>query len=256
MKQLIYTKFALRSFRIISFICAIFISLAEIFAIINLHKNFSFFLQYRNFHNVILNFLVLIGLLIILVFPQKIGIMSFISFIYAYWIIIFQPNNYTGILMYFLGISLLFARGLMKKYKKIKLSILICLLYALCLTHLRFGIHNFFQYLLNTTGGILLLSLYIFFMQSYFRNVLVLEEKKLNIASYSKLTERDCRILQSIQKGIKYSVISKEENLSEGSLKNRLHIVFDTLEVGDKQGFISSYEDWELFFCPERPKNS
>ena len=85
-------------------------------------------------------------------------------------------------------------------------------------------------------------------MRGYYVNTIVLEEKKLNLALYPKLTERDCRILQKIQRGEKYVFIAKEEGLTEGSLKNRLHIVFDTLETGDKQGFLTYYSDWELYY--------
>ncbi len=77
-----------------------------------------------------------------------------------------------------------------------------------------------------------------------------IEDKKLNLASYYKLTERDCRILQKIQNGEKYSIIAKEVNITEGSLKNRLHFVFSTMETGDKQGFLSYYDDYELYFDP------
>lgn len=191
------------------------------------------------------------------IFPQKIGGLSCVAYLYAFSIIPAEPENYMGLLMYFLGTSLLIARGHLKKNRKKKLIILGLILILLCLTHLRFGFRIFINYFLGTTGGILVISLYTFFMNAYYANTLVYEEKKLNIANYPKLTERDCRILQKIQKGEKYSVIAKDENITEGSLKNRLHFVFDTMETGDKQGFLSYYDDWKLYYNPQtsEPKN-
>lgn len=188
------------------------------------------------------------------IFPQKFGGLSFIAYIYAFSIIIIEPENYMGFLMYFLGTSLLIARGHLKKNKKKKLTILGFILILLCLTHLRFGFKNFINYFVNLAGGILVISLYTFFIRGYYANTMVYEDKKLNIASFPKLTERDCRILQRIQKGEKYSVIARDENITEGSLKNRLHFVFSTMETGDKQGFLSYYDDYELFFESEDVK--
>ena len=39
--------------------------------------------------------------------------------------------------------------------------------------------------------------------------------------------------------------------MAEGSLKNRLHLVFTILKVTDRQGFMTFYEDYELFYDSE-----
>ena len=54
---------------------------------------------------------------------MKFGITSLISFCYSAMIIPFEQENYMGIMMYFLGVALLFVRGLMKKHTKVKLII-------------------------------------------------------------------------------------------------------------------------------------
>lgn len=45
------------------------------------------------------------------------------------------------------------------------------------------------------------MGLYTFFIYSYIQRILVQQDKKLNIASYNRLNERDCTILKRIQKG-------------------------------------------------------
>lgn len=250
--KLFYTKYALRSFRVISLICAFLLICVESGNLIVTLK-----IKHMDFYQLMTNITNILALCFFIgtsIFPQKFGGLSFIAYIYAFSIIIIEPENYMGFLMYFLGTSLLIARGHLKKNKKKKLTILGFILILLCLTHLRFGFKNFINYFVNLAGGILVISLYTFFIRGYYANTMVYEDKKLNIASFPKLTERDCRILQRIQKGEKYSVIARDENITEGSLKNRLHFVFSTMETGDKQGFLSYYDDYELFFESEDVK--
>lgn len=249
-----YTKYALRCFRLISISCALFLIITEIShfftgkAITNIIEK-----QPTDFYELmfrIFNFIVIVLFIVIAVFPKKIGLLSCTAFFYSFTIIPFEPRNYMGLLMYVLGISILLARGLMKNHKKTKLIILGCVYSALLLTHLRFGFHNFINYFVINAGGILVLALAIFFFHGYYLNTIMFEGKKLNLALYPKLNERDCRILQGIQKREKYSVIANNEGITEGTLKNRLHEVYNILECGDKQGFLSYYEDWELLFDP------
>lgn len=249
-----YTKYALRCFRIISIVCSILLLIIEPYniqyltrEISNLQESFPYSLLICDIINIITLFFFMFSTF----FPKKFGGLSIVAFLYATTLIIFEPENYMGILMFFLGTSLLFVRGLLKKHKKTKLILLGILLLVLCLTSLRFGVKVFLNYFITNLGGILVISIFIFFMRSYYANTLIYEDKKLNLASFPKLTERDCRILQKIQKGEKYIVIAKDENITEGSLKNRLHFVFDTMETGDKQGFLSYYDDWELYYKPD-----
>ncbi|MCR4735989.1 MAG: hypothetical protein K5829_13395 [Treponema sp.] len=249
-----YTKYALRCFRIISVIYALFLVFTEVMhfftrtSVINIIKDAT--INYSDLFTRIVNFIVIVLFIIIAVFPKKIGLLSCTAFFYSFTIIPFEPQNYMGLLMYVLGISILLARGLMKNHKKTKLIILGCVYFALLLTHLRFGFHNFINYFVINAGGILVLALAIFFFHGYYLNTIMFEGKKLNLALYPKLNERDCRILQGIQKREKYSVIANNEGITEGTLKNRLHEVYNILECGDKQGFLSYYEDWELLFDP------
>lgn len=257
-KRIFYTKNALKSFRFISLFCAIFLLTIEIWSFYNgALLSFKQGLQI-DFHVIMghcLNLLSTILFLVFFFFPQKFGLTAVIAFCYSFIIILYEPENYMGILMYFLGIAILFTRGFMNEYRKVKLTILSSVLLCLILTQLRFGLDQFLNYFLTELGGLLILFLFTYLIQTYYSNKLIYEDKKLNIASYPELNERDCLILQKIQQKIKYEIIAKEINIDIGTLKNRLHFVFNTMDTGDKRGFLSYYEDWELYYDLEKAQS-
>lgn len=247
----IYSKHALHSFRILSIFCAI---------VLIIRSFFRFFYEYPQMGNTIfvleyltniINFITIIMFILLAIFPQRFGFTSIIAFMYAILIILFDHKNLIGIIMYALGIASLAARGLLKKNTKPKLYFFIVLLLGLILSTLRFGLKEFFSNSISSLGCITTLITFTFFIRCYYRGSLPIDDKKLYLSSYPKLTERDCKILKKVQQGIKYSAIAKEFNLTEGALKNRLHFVFNTLEVGDRQGFLSIYEDYELIWSLE-----
>ncbi len=250
--KFIYTKYALHSFRIIAIICALFLTISEIHNI-SIGKSILTIIRktpidYYSFFFRCLNFVSIALFIALSIFPRRIEFFSFITFVYAVSIIPFEPENYMGLLMFSLGTTTLLARGLLKKHRLIKFSLLIGVYCVLLLSHIRFGLHNFINYFVINIAGLLVQVLSIFFLQAYYINTIIFEDKRLNLAEYQSLNERDCTILKKIQENTKYSVIAREVGLSEGALKNRLHIVFDILETGDKQGFLSIYEDWEILY--------
>ena len=249
--RIIYTKYALKCFRITSIICALLLLAVLIrnilFTILpQLKENIPFssvFIIEQLF-----NFIAFILFIFIIIFPQKFGLTSLIAFIYSFFIIVFEPENYMGLMMYFLGIITLLARGIIKRMTKKNAVLILTILFLLISTRLRFGIQFFLKTSLTEIGGLFVLTLFSFLMYAYIQRIIIIDDKKLYLSSYPKLTKRDFKILKKIQQGIKYSAIAKEFNLTEGALKNRLHFVFNTLEVGDRQGFLSIYEDYELIW--------
>ncbi len=251
-RRLFYTKKTLYWFRILSILCALLLTVSEICGLYKIftNKGYNLIDNYTKFGHCI-NIISILFFSFTFFFPQKFGFTAIVSFVYATSIIFFETKNHMGIMMYFLGTEILFARGLMKEHQRTKLIILLIFLFCLILGQLRFGINAFLNLLFTSIGFCLVFGLFIFFLRAYCLNNLMYEDKKLNLACYPKLTERDYEILKMIQQGEKYTLIAKHNCLSLGSLKNRLHIVFDILETGDKQGFLSYYSDWELCYNPE-----
>ena len=253
-RRFLYTKKALFSFRIISLLCGLLLIVSEVWSLfggvladLRMGQEVDFHIIFCHF----INLSAIIFFAITIFSPQKFGFTAIIAFVYSASIIPFEPENYMGIMMFFLGTAILFARGLMKEHQKEKLVILFISLLGLLLTQLRFGLSVFGSSFIISIGGILVLGMLVFFLRAYYSNNLIYEEKKLNIASFPGLSERDFRILQGVQVGMKYLSIANEMNLTEGTIKNRMHQIFNILETGDRQGFMSYYSDWELYYNPQ-----
>ncbi len=247
-KKFLYTDHALKYFRIIAIVCFVIILPVTIFRIYLLSPSHGNLADLAYKLNIIVNIVSLISLGLIMIFPQKFAFASILAFCYSVFFIVFEPSSNMGILMFFLGVAFLLARGILRNHMKAYLFLLAFILIALIATNLRFGQKAFYGYLKNYFYTIAVMIFLIFFIRSYERNNIVSENKILNIALYPDLTQRDCQTLKMIQQDVKYKVIAKEENITEGTLKNRLHLIFNTLETGDRQGFLAIYGDCEIVF--------
>lgn len=247
-KKCLYTGHALKYFRIIAVVCFVILLPVTIYRIFQLSPSHGNTADLAHQLNIIVNVVSLVSLSLIMISPRKFDFASILAFCYSVFLIVFKPANNTGIMMFFLGTAFLLARGIIRKHLKIWLLMLTFILTALITTKLRFGLYPFLQYLKNDIGTIAALSFLTFFIRSYERNNIVSDNKVLNIALYKDLTQRDCQTLKMIQQDLKYKAIAEEENITEGTLKNRLHFIFNTLETDDKQGFLSLYGDYEIVF--------
>lgn len=72
--------------------------------------------------------------------------------------------------------------------------------------------------------------------------------KKLDVHNFPKLKKRDAEWLAAIINGEKYEYLAIKYQISLGAVKNRLKIIFDELEVGDKRGFLTKYSDYEIYY--------
>ena len=75
--------------------------------------------------------------------------------------------------------------------------------------------------------------------------------KKLDKKKYPDLKKRDAEWLAAIIQKTKYEAIAIDSSLSVGTVKNRFRIIFDELCVGDKQGFLNKYSDFEILYGDE-----
>lgn len=72
------------------------------------------------FFTFVINSISIILFLIVILFPAKMGLFSILSFIYGTIILVFEPENNLGILMFWLSIVTLHARGFFNQKKKLK----------------------------------------------------------------------------------------------------------------------------------------
>lgn len=202
------------------------------------------------FFSLIINSLSIILFFMIIIFPTKLGLLSIISFLYGVFILIFEPRNNMGILMYGLSIITLYTRGHFNKYKKTKNIIILVVYLCLIFSEIRFGKELFLSCLLEKIAYSFVLFLCLFFLQVYIFDLLETNEsnRKLDIQKFPELKKRDAEWLVEILNGEKYESLAIKYNMSLGSVKNRFKVISDEIGVGDKQGFFNKYSDYEICY--------
>lgn len=248
-KNIIYSSITTTTIRIISCITFIILLLTniKIFLIDKLVVNNSFPLN-TEILSFFVNTFVCILCLFLIFFPKKLGLISLISFSYSFLIFYLEPNNPMGLFMFLLGISILLIRGFFKKQKKLKTFFISFLFSVVILSELRFGYKAFIGYLIDKIAYFFVLSLLLFFIFNYYKEKRISEEKILDISNFSSLSKRDAEWLNLLLSKQSYKVIAIDNNKNIGTVKNRFKIIYDTLGVGDKTGFLNRYSDYQIIF--------
>ncbi|MDD7769083.1 MAG: hypothetical protein PT936_09535 [Treponema sp.] len=165
-------------------------------------------------------------------------------------ILVWEPENVIGLLLYFLCLSSIYARGYFNKKRFIKNIISTVILILLILTELRFPMEIFLKSLLEKISVSAVLAVSLLFIHSYLFDFFEISSsnKKLNLAKFENLISRDAEWLTAILNKVPYKNLAMEEKMTEGSVKNRMKIIYETLGVGDKQGFLNKYSEFEIYF--------
>ncbi|MCQ2583583.1 MAG: hypothetical protein MJ160_06725 [Treponema sp.] len=211
------------------------------------------FTVHHEYFTFILNCLTIFLFIGVIIFPTKLGLLSLIPFLYGSLILIFEPRNNMGILMFGLSMLTLYARGFFNKNRKIKNGIMCGIFLCLTLSEIRFGIDVFFNFFVEKIAYSFILLLCLFFFNVYIFDLFETKSKKnkLDIQKFSELKKRDAEWLVEILSGEKYEALAIKYHMSLGSVKNRLKVIFDEIGVGDKQGFVNKYSDYEICYGDE-----
>lgn len=253
----IYTQKTKLFLRLMALIAVIILVIANTYIILQKEK-ISFILKdLVSFITLIYNSIVCICFIVVVLFPTKINFLSIASFLYSVIILVFEPTNPMGIFMYFLCITSLMARGFFLKHKKAKIIISTSLLLLLCFSEIRFGKEFFLTAVVDKFAYTFIVIITLFFFNAYITDSLENNnsDKKLDIKQFSDLRRRDAEWLVEILNGKKYETLAIDYNMSLGSVKNRMRIIFDVLEVGDKQGFFNKYSNYEICYGDEFTSN-
>ena len=245
MKKKLEKKY-LTNIRILSILAIVLLVLVELYNIYLSPNRVTF--SPRSTVSDCENILSIVLFTILIIYPQKIEFFSFISFYYSIDIIVSEKNNPMGIIMYFLGISVLYARGFFIKKKSLKLIFIFILLFVLIFINTTFNKTQFCSFILDTCAYLFLLTLIIFFVQFGYANNESSSHKVLNLAEFSGLKEEDIPLLQGVLDNKQYKLIASELKKTEGTIRNRLNRIYDILQVWDKQGFIACYYDCKIVF--------
>lgn len=189
----------------------------------------------------------LIILLFIFFHPERLSL--FVPSLFYFGIVnsIANSNPAFAIILFELGILILWIRGFFKTNKAIKITVIIVIYLVSLLSALRFGWKEFYPNLIEAIQILLITGSTIFLLYEYLKTQAV-KDKILNLAEYSELTERDSKWLELVQQGTKYEVIAIDYKLTLGTVQNRLNKIYRILETGDRIGFLSIYSNAKIVY--------
>ena len=147
-----------------------------------------------------------------------------------------------GFMMYILTCAILFSRGFFRKSRLTKIIVAIIIFFGLFATQLRFGADVFVESIFVLAEYAFVVFLIILFYYLYLRNQGKSPiEKELDLSLFPELTERDKEWIELILQETKYSTIASQYKITEGAVKNRMRLIFKTLDVSDRIGFMATY---------------
>nr|MBP7480270.1 hypothetical protein [Spirochaetaceae bacterium] len=157
-----------------------------------------------------------------------------------------EGGNIMPALYSLLALLCAYKGGFLRKHIKLKLIIFL-ILFTLCfLTQLRYGILTTFRSMVKISIVGMLTAAAILLLHDEIKNFIIANNNKvLKISQYTEITERDKVYLKSIFKGVKFETIAKENNISLGSLKNRMTEIYRIINVADKTELLIKYTDCE-----------
>lgn len=251
-KRPFYSQQTLLVFRLFAIIAIIISFSSNLIRLNTIDFNSLLKNQYELF-TFIINIIAIFLFLIVAIFPTKIGICSIIAFLYSIIIFLFEPHSNMSIVMYFIAAASFCARRKLKEKRKLR-NIIIGIIYLLLiLSEIRFKDENIAFIFLEKAAFTFGLLVFTFFARAYITNMFEDETSDhiLDIKEYQKLNKRDAIWLSDILKKKKYEAIAIESNVTLGTVKNRFKVIFNELCVGDKQGFLNAYSDYEIHYGDE-----
>ena len=256
MKNIIYEKPFLTAMRIFACVASVLLIVVTSLRIYNTFFTKQTPSDFRNIFGITENLVAIIFFYLMIIHPQKIEYLAIVSFMYTIACLALDLNNPMGILMYGLGISVFYVRGLFihKTRQKTIIAIIvyICLLcggflYSLLLHETA----DYFDAILEKTGYTLVLSIIIFLLitHNHFSKASTQTIPKiLNLAEIPGLVETDVVLLQKVLENEQYKNIARAVYKAPGTVRNRLNKIYDLLGVMDRIGFISTYMGYEIVF--------
>lgn len=189
--------------------------------------------------------------IILLFIPHKFELFSLVAFIYSFKIIAIETvvENPIGILLYILGVSCLLFMGFYKKNSHIKTYITLLLYIALISLSMRYGLLSFINSLVYTLGYGLAFLVSIFFVVNFLKIIYLSRHARIwDLSQYPELTLRDKEWLRDIIEEKKYEEIARESGITVGTLKNRMHQIFNVIGVEDRIQLLANYSGYEVRF--------
>ena len=212
--------------------------------------NIMTFLQ-SDLLNAIVHFTTLAFFIFLLFFPQYICYIGFLAFLYSIKIIIIDTlaAKPIGQLLYFIGISSFLFLGYYKNQRIFKIAASILFNMILISTNARFGAIVCINSYIVSLGYSLALLLCTFFTTNFLRLVLMKKTARVwDLSQYPDLTQRDKEWLKQILDEKGYDEIATSSGVTVGTLKNRMHQIFNVVGIEDRVNLLATYSGYEVKF--------
>ena len=193
----------------------------------------------------------LIIFIILFFVPSKFEMFAIVAFIYSFKIIGVETvvENPVGLLLYMLGVSCLLYKGFFKKHAHIKTTILLLFYFILLAHSLRFGLLCLINSLVITLGYGLTFLATVFFVVNFLKIIYVKRNARIwDLSQYPDLTERDKEWLKQILEEKRYEEIARDSGITTGTLKNRMHQIFNIIGIEDRISLLATYGGYEVKF--------
>ena len=246
---------------LIRFFCVLGI-VVEVLCILRLFIRSDFNLGIPNINNItdfsksdlfieLIDFISLIVFVVLLFIPEKFVLFSLVAFFYSFKIIAVETvvENPIGILLYTMGVSCLLFKGFYRKHSHRKTYATLLLYLGLISLSMRFGIMCFINSVVYTLGYGLAMLVSIFFVVNFLK--IIYEHKTarvLDLSQYPELTLRDKEWLRDILDEKKYEEIAADSGITVGTLKNRMHQIFNIVGIDDRISLLATYGGYEVKF--------
>ena len=258
MRQITFSKSAKN---LIRFFCINGI-IVEVLCIIRLFLRTNFTLEIpdivsllsfleSDFFIAIVNFSSLLFFIILIFAPQHMVFFSIIAFLYSFKIIVVDTLavNPIGQLLYLLGVSCLIYAGFFKTYRAFKIISFVLLNHILIALSARQGALVCINSFIVSIGYSLTLLVTLFFTTNFMRIIHVKKTARIwDLSKYPELTQRDKEWLKQILDEKRYEEIATASGITVGTLKNRMHQIFNVVGVEDRISLLATYAGYEIKF--------
>lgn len=236
--------------------------IVEVLCIIRLFMRTGFTLEIENITNLhtfmmsdlntaIVNGVCLIFFFIFLFVPQHFYIFAIISFLYSFKIILVDTiaKYPIGQLLYLMGTACLVFLGFFRYHRNIKIIITILTNFILIFHNIKLGFDVLLSSLITAIGYNLVFFATLFFAVSLFRFLYIRKNARVwDLSQYPDLTTRDKEWLKQILDEKRYEEIAADSGITVGTLKNRMHQIFNIVGIDDRISLLATYSGYEVKF--------
>lgn len=254
-------NFSKTSKNLIRFFCLDGI-VVEILCIIRLFLRTGFTLEIQEITSVItflmsdlntaiIDLICLIFFIILIFVPRHFVLFSIITFLYSFKIMLVDTivKYPIGQLLYLMGVSCLVFLGFFRYHRLPKIISTILINYILIGHSLMYGVDVLINSLIYAIGYTLVFFVTLFFSVSFFRFLYTTKHARIwDLSQYPELTNRDKEWLKQILEERRYEEIAADSGITVGTLKNRMHQIFNIIGIEDRISLLATYGGYEVKF--------